>query len=98
MAVGYACALLSDAELAQDVAQDAFVAAFEGINQLRDPTAFPGWFRRIVYMRCTRYLRRPVREVLRSPVVARDLQRTLRRVHELHLGLRECTLGSVGLL
>ena len=69
MAVGYACALVGDTDLAQDVAQDAFVAAFEKLDQLRDSAAFPGWFRQIVYARCTRYLRRQTRDVPLDSVV-----------------------------
>jgi len=33
---------------AQDCAQEAFLRAFESRQQLRDPVAFPFWFRRIV--------------------------------------------------
>ena len=33
---------------AQDVVQDAFVAAWFSLPRLRTPAAFPGWFRSIV--------------------------------------------------
>ena len=58
MAVGYAFSILNDFHLAEDVAQEAFVQAFSRLNQLADPAAFPGWFRRIVFTRCDRILRK----------------------------------------
>lgn len=57
MAYGYACAILGDAHLAQDVAQEAFIAAYQNLDQLREPKAFPGWLRRIVFTRCNRLTR-----------------------------------------
>ncbi|MEM7538845.1 MAG: GNAT family N-acetyltransferase [Chloroflexota bacterium] len=54
MAVGYAYASLGDMEAAKDVAQEAFIDAYNGIASLRDPAAFPGWFRRIVHTRIHR--------------------------------------------
>ena len=50
--------LVRDTQLAQDVAQEAFVEAYIGLGQLRDPAAFPGWFRRIVFKHADRILRR----------------------------------------
>jgi len=58
MAVGYACALLGDYHAAEDVAQEAFFRAFVDLSKLREPAAFPGWLRRIVFMRCTRLTRK----------------------------------------
>ena len=57
MAVGYAYALLGDWQDAEDAAQEAFIAAYYGLINLRDPAAFPGWFRRVVYTRAQRRLR-----------------------------------------
>ena len=58
MAVGYAYALLGDFHLAEDAAQEAFVRAYLELEQLRDPAAFAGWFKRIVFMRCNRITRK----------------------------------------
>jgi RNA polymerase sigma factor (sigma-70 family) len=58
MAYGCAYAILSDSHLAEDVAQEAFIEAFHKLGELRDPAAFPGWFRRIVLTRCNRHSRR----------------------------------------
>jgi RNA polymerase sigma-70 factor, ECF subfamily len=48
---GWARALLrrmcNDAAEADDLAQDAFVKAWERLRDLETPAAFPGWFRRI---------------------------------------------------
>src|SRR5450432_1765322 len=63
MVVGYAFSWVGD--LAEDVAQDAFVEAFLRLHQLREPSAFPGWLRRIVRKhcdRCTRRKRAPVED------------------------------------
>ncbi len=57
-----ACALarraLGDHHLAQDVVQEAVIEAFVHLSQLKEPEAFPGWFRQIVFRQCTRVLRR----------------------------------------
>lgn len=57
--MAYACAyaLLGDFQLAEDVAQEAFISAWQNLGQLREPEAFPGWFRRIVLTECNRLTR-----------------------------------------
>ena len=57
MAVTYAYSLLGDFHLAEDVAQEAFVAAYIDLPKLKTPEAFPGWFRRIIRNRCGRFTR-----------------------------------------
>ena len=57
MAFGCAFAVLGDAYLAQDTAQEAFVIAWQKLAQLREPAAFPGWFKRIVLTQCNRLTR-----------------------------------------
>lgn len=48
--MAYACAFaqLGDFHLAQDAAQDAFIDAYVRLSSLREPAAFPGWFRRVL--------------------------------------------------
>ena len=58
MAVGYAYSILGDFHLAEDAAQEAFVRAYLDLNKLREPVAFAGWFKRIVFVRCDRITRR----------------------------------------
>src|SRR5919199_314305 len=57
MAVGYGYALLRDFQLAEDAAQEAFLEAYRHLSALREPAAFPGWFRRIVFKHCDRLTR-----------------------------------------
>ena len=58
MAVGYGYSLLGDFHLAQDAAQEAFLEAYRDLPNLREPAAFPGWFRRIAFKHCDRIARR----------------------------------------
>jgi RNA polymerase sigma factor (sigma-70 family) len=58
MAYGCAYSVLGDFHLAQDVAQEAFLAAYRELPNLRQPKAFPGWFRQIVLSQCHRLTRR----------------------------------------
>src|SRR5439155_17453125 len=60
-AVAFGCALgmLRDRALAEDVLQESFVAAFDGLGRLEEPEAFPSWLRGIVRHNCHRVLRRP---------------------------------------
>ncbi|MCP5098058.1 MAG: sigma-70 family RNA polymerase sigma factor [Chloroflexi bacterium] len=58
MAFAGAYAMLGDPAAAQDAAQDAFIDAYLSLSKLREPAAFPGWFRRIVLKHADRQLRR----------------------------------------
>ena len=57
MAVAYGYSSLHDFQLAEDAAQEAFVESFRTLSQLREPAAFPGWLRRIVFKHCDRLTR-----------------------------------------
>jgi F-type H+-transporting ATPase subunit beta len=61
MAYASAYAILGDPHLAQDAAQEAFLDAYQNLTHLREPAAFPGWFRRIVFGRSHRELRGQIR-------------------------------------
>lgn len=67
MAVGYSYALLGDWALAQDAAQEAFIRAFYDLKTLREPAAFPGWFRQMVFKQSDRAAR------VRRPVVSLEV-------------------------
>lgn len=58
MAVGYGLQSLCDFHLAEDAAQEAFLYAYGTLEQLAEPAAFPGWFRRIVHGQIHRILRK----------------------------------------
>src|SRR2546423_12398379 len=57
MAYATAYRYLGDHHLAQDLVQEAGIEALLHLPQLREPAAFPGWFRQIVFRQCTRVLR-----------------------------------------
>jgi RNA polymerase sigma factor (sigma-70 family) len=63
-AFGSALALVHDFQQAENVVQDAFVAARSGLPSLEDPAAFPGWLRSIVRHHAFRVLRRKHLQVL----------------------------------
>lgn len=60
LAFGYALTLVRDFARAEDVAQEAFVAAWTSLPRLETPAAFPGWLRGIVGHCAHRVLRRTV--------------------------------------
>ena len=57
MAFAGAYAWLGDVDESQDAAQEAFLDAWQCLGNLRDPAAFPGWFRRIVIKHADRIAR-----------------------------------------
>lgn len=58
MAVGYAYGILGNRTLAHDAVQEAFIEAHCCLASLREPEAFAGWLRRIVFKQCDRITRR----------------------------------------
>ncbi len=50
--------VLEDTHLAQDTAQEAFITAYENLDQLQNSRAFPSWLKRIVVTECNRVTRR----------------------------------------
>ena len=75
MAFAGAYTWLGDIHLAQDAAQDAFLEAWACLPRLRQPAAFPGWFRCIVRKHADRHQRsrRPVLPVDELEEVASNL-------------------------
>ena len=69
MAVGYSYTILGDFALAEDAAQEAFLHAYHHLAQLKQPAAFPGWFRRIVFKQCDRLMRGKHQAVIRLDAV-----------------------------
>lgn len=58
MAVGYGYAQIGDFHLAEEAAQEAFVQIYRDLPQLRQPRAFPSWFRTVIHKQCDRITRR----------------------------------------
>src|SRR5215510_1946252 len=57
MAYASAYTTVGDPGLAQDIAQEACLDAYLNLSKLRDPAAFPGWFRRIIIGHSNRHQR-----------------------------------------
>jgi RNA polymerase sigma factor (sigma-70 family) len=57
LAVGCAVSVLGDFHLAEDAAQEAFVEAWRNLPKLREPAAFAGWLRMILFKHCDRLTR-----------------------------------------
>lgn len=58
MVYSVAYSRLSNSQLAEDAAQDAFLTAFKHIKQLHDVSAFPAWLKRIAFTKADGLLRR----------------------------------------
>ena len=71
MAYGVSYARVDDPDVAQDVAQEAFVDAYLSLDKLRELAAFSGWFYRILVKHADRVLR--ARRVMVSPDVLQTL-------------------------
>lgn len=63
LAVATAFGWSGDAESARDAAQEAFLLAFQHLDQLDDPEAFPGWLAQVVRTASSRQRRRVVASI-----------------------------------
>ena len=57
LAVGYAYSILRNFSLAEEAVQEAFIEAYLNLDRLRNPQAFPSWFKKIVFKHCDRAIR-----------------------------------------
>jgi RNA polymerase sigma factor (sigma-70 family) len=80
-ALGAARILLHSGSDAADAVQDALLSAWRGLDSLRDPEAFPAWFRRHVVRAAIRIGRRPhvVELDVSGAVAPNELERTFER-------------------
>jgi len=60
LAFGMAYTALRDHHLAEDVAQNAFVTAYQHMSKLEDPAAFAGWFRTLLMRQVRKAQRKPL--------------------------------------
>ena len=72
MAFATALASLRDPEAARDAAQEAFLAAWRELPQLRTPAAFPGWLQRLVRTQCARIRRKQQQPPAGAPLPEND--------------------------
>jgi len=88
----FAARMLGSADAAEDAVQDAFIRAFEQLQQCRDPDNFAGWFFLILRNRCLAERRRtartgssadaaavPAAEQADGPVVQQEQRRALQQ-------------------
>jgi RNA polymerase sigma factor (sigma-70 family) len=73
MAYAIVSRYVGDYHLAQDLVQDAIIEALVHLPQLKEPEAFPGWFRQIVFRQCTRLLRQVALPSTSLEAVSADL-------------------------
>lgn len=57
LAYTVACRMLGDADLANDIAQESFFAAYSGIRQFRYGSKFSSWLTSIVLNKCRDHIR-----------------------------------------
>ena len=60
----FALKCVKDADVALDITQEAFIAAFSSIDSLRDPATFCTWLKKIAYRQATKYFKSQGREIL----------------------------------
>ena len=85
---------------AEDVTQDAFLAAFERLDSCREPARFSGWLLRIVRNRALSWVsQRQGREPRRPPVRPRGSRegRPLRQAHRTPSSIAHPPRGSPSL-
>ncbi|MEO0836949.1 MAG: sigma-70 family RNA polymerase sigma factor [Cyanobacteria bacterium J06642_3] len=58
LAVGYAYSILRNFPEAEEAAQEAFIEAYLNLARLRNPAAFGGWLKKIVFKHCNRAIRK----------------------------------------
>jgi RNA polymerase sigma factor (sigma-70 family) len=98
MALGYAYSILGSFEDAQDAVQEAFIAAYGHLGDLRERERFAGWFRRIVLSACRAVARRrapliPLEEAAAAAPAASEPGRLAERAE-----MRRAVLSAVSAL
>lgn len=58
MAISYAYSILHDFQFAEDAAQEAFILLLRNIHNVKEPSAFIAWLRRLIFTCCNRILRK----------------------------------------
>ena len=101
--------ILQNRQEVEDALQDAYLLVYQNIQQLREPKAFWGWFKRILVNRCLRLHKRAVAgELPEEPSVPPEASEVRLDIHDAFaqlslsdrtvLGLREildCTYEEI---
>ncbi|MDR3688188.1 MAG: sigma-70 family RNA polymerase sigma factor [Fimbriimonas sp.] len=74
MAFGYALTLVGRDQMAEDVVQESFLAAYQNLDRLRDPRAFGVWLRGIVRHQAFRAIRTQLPTDSWDEIVDSDLE------------------------
>ena len=90
-AFAVALGFLRDRTDAEDVVQDAFVAAYCKLSQLKDPAIFGSWLHRIVVNRCKEWSRRKkVDRLVRVGPDAEHMRDEFPQADQIHREYLEC--------
>lgn len=76
MATAVARQWFDDDSLVEDAVQEAFLTAFTNLDRLRNPQAFPSWFRKIIHNGCRRLKKKQTQLVADSAGYLKNLPAT----------------------
>src|SRR4051794_30096929 len=84
MLLAYIFSLVSDAALAEDIAQQTFLVAYRKIDTLETPSASPAWLRGIARLEAFAAMRKQGREVPVEPAALQELDEVYRAFEQQH--------------
>lgn len=96
MAYATAYAILNDEPLAEEAVQEAFITAYQKLDQLREADAFPAWLKQIVRtmaLRLVRGKRLPTASIDAAAEIPTPEAGPERKAE--HHDLRECVLAAI---
>ena len=82
MLLAYLFSILADHTLAEDVAQQTLLIAYNKINTLKNPAAFPAWLRGIARLEALSALRRRGREFPVEPAILLQMDEAYKQFEE----------------
>ena len=92
-----AYSILQNRQEVEDALQDAYLAVYQNIHQLREPKAFWGWFKRILVHRCLKLRQRTPLEVLQEVPVEPEPSEQKLDVHQAFRQLSDSDRTVLGL-
>lgn len=82
MLLAYLVSILADHKLAEDVAQQSLLIAYNKINTLKNPEAFPAWLRGIARLEALSAMRRQAREFPVEPIILQQMEEAYKQFEE----------------